>query len=152
MPDLATLPYQLVWPFSLALTWMLGEILYARTGLPRISIYGIAGFVFGKHAASYLSPADAEILLLIANLAFGLILFELGYRINLRWLQRNPWLLLTALVEAIGTAGVVLVTHNSTRPDSIQFLHFHLVAERLSYCAGQISPTTISLACRPLAL
>jgi len=48
--------------------------------------------------------------MLLANIAFGLILFELGYRINLRWLRTNPWLGATSLVEAGGTfAAVYLV-------------------------------------------
>jgi hypothetical protein len=38
--------------------------------------------------------------LLLADLAFGLILFELGYRINLRWLRTNPWIGVSSLAEA----------------------------------------------------
>jgi len=34
-------------------------------------------------------------------------LFELGYRINLRWLRNNPWLGVTSLVEAGGTFAAV---------------------------------------------
>jgi Kef-type K+ transport system membrane component KefB len=41
--------------------------------------------------------------LLLADVAFGLILFELGYRINLRWLRTNPWLATAGVVEALGT-------------------------------------------------
>jgi Kef-type K+ transport system membrane component KefB len=41
--------------------------------------------------------------MLLANVAFGLILFEFGYRINLRWLRANPWLTATALVESLMT-------------------------------------------------
>ena len=37
----------------------------------------------------------------------GLICFELGYRINLRWLRTNPWLGVTSLVEAGGTFAAV---------------------------------------------
>jgi Kef-type K+ transport system membrane component KefB len=39
--------------------------------------------------------------LLLADVAFGLILFELGYRINLRWLHTNPWIGVAGLVEAL---------------------------------------------------
>jgi Kef-type K+ transport system membrane component KefB len=46
-------------------------------------------------------------MLLMANLAFGLILFECGYRINLRWLRNNPWIALTSVVEASATFAAV---------------------------------------------
>jgi Kef-type K+ transport system membrane component KefB len=42
-------------------------------------------------------------MLLMANIAFGLILFESGYRINLRWLRSNPWIAAASLTEAILT-------------------------------------------------
>jgi len=38
--------------------------------------------------------------LLLANIAFGLILFEAGYRLNLRWLRVNPWMTATSLAES----------------------------------------------------
>lgn len=48
--------------------------------------------------------------MLLANVAFGMILFELGYRINLRWLRVNPWLGITSLIESGATfAAVYLV-------------------------------------------
>jgi Kef-type K+ transport system membrane component KefB len=46
----------------------------------------------------------------MADVAFGLMLFELGYRINLRWLRTNPWIGVAALVESGATfAAVYLV-------------------------------------------
>jgi Kef-type K+ transport system membrane component KefB len=44
---------------------------------------------------------------LLANLAFGLILFEFGYRINLRWLRTNPWIGVTGVLEAATTFAAV---------------------------------------------
>jgi Kef-type K+ transport system membrane component KefB len=41
--------------------------------------------------------------MLLANIAFGLILFEFGYRINLRWLRANLWIGATALLESGAT-------------------------------------------------
>ncbi len=94
------LPPQMVWPCALVIAWMVGEMLYLWTALPRISVYGVMGFLFGNFASDNLSQADNDTVMLLANLAFGLILFELGYRINLQWLRRNPWLLVTSLFEA----------------------------------------------------
>jgi Kef-type K+ transport system membrane component KefB len=107
MTDVLSLLYQLAWPLALTLAWMAGELLYRWTGMPRIAVYGLAGFLFGNVAAGYLPPSEAEAFMLLANLGFGLMLFELGYRINLRWLRTNPWILATALVESGCTFGAV---------------------------------------------
>ncbi|MBI5007977.1 MAG: cation:proton antiporter [Nitrosomonadales bacterium] len=101
MPESLLLNSELIWPLVLALAWMAGEFGHRWTGLPRISIYGLVGFVLANGQAGLL-PESASITLL-ANIAFGLILFELGYRINLRWLRNNPWLGVTSLTEAVAT-------------------------------------------------
>jgi len=100
MSELLSLTHALAWPLALTLAWMAGELLYRWANVPRISIYGLCGFVFGNLSSGYLPPAQADNFMMLANLGFGLILFELGYRINLRWLRTNPWLLVTSLLEA----------------------------------------------------
>lgn len=107
MLDLIQFPTQLAWPFALAFAWVLGEFVHRWTGLPRISVYGVAGFVFGNTAAGFLPAREAEMFILAADVAFGLMLFELGYRINLHWLRHNPWLAVTGLVESIGTFAAI---------------------------------------------
>jgi len=103
MPDYADLGFQLAWPLAIALSWMAGELIFRWTALPRIAVYGLAGFVFGNLAAGYLPPSESKNFMLLANLGFGLILFELGYRINLRWLRSNPWIVVTSVLEAVLT-------------------------------------------------
>jgi Kef-type K+ transport system membrane component KefB len=107
MTELLSLLYQLAWPFALTIAWLAGELLYRLLGLPRIAVYALAGFLFGNAAAGYLPPSEAQAFMLLANLGFGLMLFELGYRINLRWLRTNPWILATALAESLLTFGAV---------------------------------------------
>ncbi len=107
MTDLMTYVGQLAWPLALVLSWMAGELAYRWTGLPRIGVYGLAGFVIGNVAHGFDAAADGNAFLLLANLGFGLILFELGYRINLRWLRANPWILATALAESLLTFAAV---------------------------------------------
>ncbi len=41
------------------------------------------------------------------HLALGVLLFELGNRVNLKWLRANPWLLATSVLEAVATFGAV---------------------------------------------
>jgi NhaP-type Na+/H+ or K+/H+ antiporter len=50
-------------------------------------------------------------------MAFGLILFEFGYRINLHWLRINPWIAVSGLAESAATFGVVyLISHLTGMP------------------------------------
>jgi Kef-type K+ transport system membrane component KefB len=46
---------------------------------------------------------------IIVEVALGVLLFELGNRVNLRWLRANPWLLATSLLESLLTFGAVYV-------------------------------------------
>jgi Kef-type K+ transport system membrane component KefB len=101
MPESLQLSSDLAWPLALAIAWVAGEFGHRWTGLPRISIYGLVGFVLANAQAGLLP--DSGRVELLANIAFGLILFELGYRINLRWLRANPWLGVTSLTEALMT-------------------------------------------------
>lgn len=107
MPDILPISPELAWPFALAIAWVAGEFGHRWTGLPRISIYGMSGFLLANTQAGLLPRPDSVPILLLANIAFGLILFELGYRINLRWLRTNPWLGVSSLVEAGGTFAAV---------------------------------------------
>jgi Kef-type K+ transport system membrane component KefB len=100
MNELISAAAQLAWPLALVVSWMAGELAHRWTGVPRISIYGLAGFFAGNLALKVRGPIDHSPYLLLASLAFGLVLFELGYRINLRWLRANPWILATSLLES----------------------------------------------------
>jgi Kef-type K+ transport system membrane component KefB len=46
---------------------------------------------------------DVPGLYFLANVALSLVLFELGYRINLRWFRNNPWVLAVGLGESLLT-------------------------------------------------
>lgn len=112
MDELISAAAQLAWPLALVVSWMAGELAHRWTGLPRISVYGLAGFLAGNLALNVQGPIDHSPYLLLASLAFGLILFELGYRINLRWLRANPWILATSLLESgLSFAAVWLAAH-----------------------------------------
>jgi Kef-type K+ transport system membrane component KefB len=101
MPDLLAILTSLSWPFAITLAWLAGEFGQRWTGLPRISFYGLVGFLLAAPQLGVLPRPEAGTVLLLADIAFGLILFELGYRINLRWLHTNPWIGVAGLVEAL---------------------------------------------------
>jgi len=103
MPDLLAILASLSWPFAITLAWLAGEFGQRWTGLPRISFYGLAGFLLAAPQLGVLPRPEAGTVLLLADVAFGLILFELGYRINLRWLRTNPWIGVASLAEALLT-------------------------------------------------
>lgn len=107
MPDFLTGIADLVWPFSIALAWVLGELAHRYARLPRITVYALTGFLL-SHAQAGLLPMPGEgAAMLFANIAFGLILFEFGYRINLRWLRTNPWIAASGVVESAATFAAV---------------------------------------------
>lgn len=87
------------WPALLWLAWWLGERAQAW-GLPRVSLYVAVGLL-----ASAVAPAptwvDGSVLVLLAQLALTLVLFELGHRIRLRWLRTNPWVAAAALLQGL---------------------------------------------------
>lgn len=102
---------EIVWPFTLALAWLAGELGHRWLALPRISSYGLVGFFLAAGQGGVLPNPSGSPVALLADVAFGLILFELGYRINLRWVRANPWLGVTSIAEAAGTfAAVFAVT------------------------------------------
>jgi Kef-type K+ transport system membrane component KefB len=112
MQDFLAILTSLAWPFAITVAWLVGEFGQRLTGLPRISFYGLVGFVLAAPQLGVLPSPEAGTALLLADVAFGLILFELGYRINLRWLRTNPWIGITGLFEAgLTFVGVYLVAN-----------------------------------------
>jgi len=88
-----------VWPVLLLCAWFVAERLHAWWGVPRVSSYvgvGLMASAIGMPGLGVLQPG----LFFLANFALGLVLFELGYRINLRWFWHNPWVFLVGLVES----------------------------------------------------
>ncbi len=79
----------------------LGELVFRKMGLPRIVGYSAVGMVIaiaGQGAGEYYLGGVVQV---IVDLALGLLLFELGSRVSLRWLRANPALLCTSLAEAL---------------------------------------------------
>lgn len=77
-----------------------GELVRRVLGLPRIVGYVLVGLGLG---ASGLNALDAKLLReawIFVDIALGLILFDLGRRIDLGWFKRDPWLAATAVLES----------------------------------------------------
>ena len=136
MPDLLPILTSLAWPIALAIAWLAGEFGQRYTRLPRISFYGLVGFALGNMQTGVLPAPDAGPVALLADIAFGLILFELGYRINLRWLRINPW------ICAGGLAGAVL-TFVAVYLVALAFGTSQLVALMMAALSVGTSPATV---------
>ena len=136
MQSLISIAADLSWPFAITLAWVVGEFGHRWTGLPRISFYGVIGFVLAQTQVGVLPQTDAGPMLVLADVAFGLILFEVGYRINLRWLKNNPWIAVTGLVESLLTFAVVYFI-------GIEFGSTSMTALLLASLAMSTSPATI---------
>lgn len=107
MQGLLALAGDLAWPLAIALAWALGELVHRTIRLPRISLYGLVGFVLAQAQGGLLPRPSESSVLVLANIGMGLILFEFGYRINVRWFRANPWLGVGGLLESLGTLAAV---------------------------------------------
>lgn len=100
MLELIALAKSMAWPVTILIAWFAGEAGARFLKLPRISVYALTGFVAAHSQLGLLPASNQNGSLLLANVAFGLILFEAGHRFNLRWLACNYWLGLSSLCEA----------------------------------------------------
>ncbi|WP_300654894.1 cation:proton antiporter, partial [Hydrogenophaga sp.] len=97
--DFAFLLQSIAWPLVLLLAWFTAEWLFERWHIPRVSSYVAVGLIGGLVNLPGLTT-DVPGLPFLANVALSLVLFELGYRINLRWFRHNPWMLALGVVES----------------------------------------------------
>ncbi|MDO9568554.1 MAG: cation:proton antiporter [Hydrogenophaga sp.] len=104
--DFSFLLQTMAWPLVLLLAWFLAERLYGLWRIPRVSSYVAVGLLGGLLNLPGLT-GDVPGLPFLANVALSLVLFELGYRINLRWFRHNPWVLLLGVTESIVTFGLI---------------------------------------------
>ena len=113
LPDLASAAAQLPWYALLLLAAALaGEAVQRWLRLPRLLGWIAVGAALGPHALGALDEDALEVLRPLLDFAVGMVLFELGQRVDLSWLRRNPWLLATSVLEsglAFGAMFVVLL-------------------------------------------
>ncbi|MEX3548342.1 MAG: cation:proton antiporter [Burkholderia sp.] len=85
-----------------------GEICYRAWCLPRVTGYAVIGLIAGSAGFGAIDASSNDTARLLINVALGLLLFELGSRLDLRWIRRNPWLITTSVAEATLTFALVL--------------------------------------------
>ena len=112
LPHWPLVPPPLLWfALTLVAAAVIGEFVFHRLRLPRISGYVLAGLVAGSLGGGDIVRATLMTgtgwASIVVELALGVLLFELGNRVNLKWLRANPWLLATSVLEAVATFGAV---------------------------------------------
>jgi Kef-type K+ transport system membrane component KefB len=77
-----------------------GELVHRAVRLPRITGYVLTGMVFGPEGLGVLNEKLLVQSWIFVDIALGLVLFELGRRLHLRWLVRERYVLATGMLES----------------------------------------------------
>jgi Kef-type K+ transport system membrane component KefB len=87
-----------------------GEAVQRWLRLPRMLGWSAVGALLGPYALGLLDRAALDAMAPLLDIAAGVVLFELGQRVDPSWLRRNPWLLGTSILEsALGFAAMFAV-------------------------------------------
>lgn len=86
-----------------------GEIVKRALALPRILGYVLVGLALGTSGLSLLDAPRVREAWIFVDIALGLILFELGRRLDFAWLRREPWLAATGALESALAFGCIFV-------------------------------------------
>ncbi|MEO7741581.1 MAG: cation:proton antiporter [Usitatibacter sp.] len=107
---LPSLPLELSYPLLfgvLLVAGMMGGELARLLRLPRILGYVVVGFAIAPLGDAMGMKALIHEARIFVDLALGLVLFELGRRMDLRWMRRDWTLAATGIVESVLTFGAV---------------------------------------------
>lgn len=117
MENLPGIAQLLPWPPQIdAVMWvalvlvgagLLGEAAFRWLRLPRVLGYAAIGMLAALFGLGASADGLTGSLRVVVDIALGLMLFELGARIDLRWLRANPWLLVTSVAEGLLTFALV---------------------------------------------
>ena len=86
-----------------------GELAKRLLRVPRIVGYVLTGLALGAGGLNVLDARLMREAWIFVDIALGLILFDLGRRIDLGWLRRDPWLAATAVLESVLAFACVLL-------------------------------------------
>jgi len=78
-----------------------GQVFVRVLKLPRITGFVAAGLVLGPGVLGLLDQTMLGELSLFVDISLGLILFELGRRLDFRWLTHDRWLLASSVAESL---------------------------------------------------
>jgi Kef-type K+ transport system membrane component KefB len=85
-----------------------GEVARRVAGLPRVMGYVLVGLALGGSGFDLLDAGTVREAWIFVDIALGLILFELGRRLDFGWFRRDPWLAATGVLESALSFALVL--------------------------------------------
>src|SRR5688572_13615687 len=85
-----------------------GELARRYARLPRVVGYVLVGLGLGAGGLNLVDEGMVQEAWIFVDIALGLILFELGRRIDLNWFKRDPWLAATGLLESALSFALVM--------------------------------------------
>ncbi|WP_186114468.1 cation:proton antiporter [Burkholderia gladioli] len=110
LPNWPLVPDAVFWAgIALFAAGLCGELCYRAWRLPRVTGYAVIGLIAGSAGFGAIDASNSDSARLLINVALGLLLFELGNRLDLRWIRRNPWLIATSVAEATLSFALVLI-------------------------------------------
>ena len=68
---------------------VVAELVRRTLHLPRATGYLLCGALIGPSWLGFVTPDDVAPLHVVGEMALGLVVFELGSRVDLDWLRRN---------------------------------------------------------------
>src|SRR6185295_7043523 len=77
-----------------------GELVLRWLHLPRLFGWIATGVLLGPQVSGVLTEGVLDEMRGVLDVAIGVVLFQLGQRVDLGWLRRNPSLLATSVLEA----------------------------------------------------
>jgi Kef-type K+ transport system membrane component KefB len=86
-----------------------GELARRLLNIPRITGYVLVGLTLGASGLNVLDPKMLAYAKIFFDIGLGLILFELGRRLDISWLRRDRWLLVMAIAESSLSFGCMFV-------------------------------------------
>ncbi len=102
-------PEELLWiALAVVATGLVGELAFRALRLPRVTGYFLVGVAFSAMGFDLKATQLTGSLRTVFDLALSVLLFELGTRVDLRWMRANPWLPATSLFESALAFAAVL--------------------------------------------
>jgi Kef-type K+ transport system membrane component KefB len=106
MPNLHALPHLslhadgVLWVgLALVLATLMGESVLRLLRWPRLIGFMAAGLLIAAGGGGLTALALQPGARAVVDAALAMLLFEIGHRVNLRWLRANPWLVFTSVGE-----------------------------------------------------